>query len=120
NVMTGAAMDAAPTGAMLPALLPVLGSDAVVDDGDARSEELRGLLAAILRLENIVEEETAALTSGNRVDFDEFSAQEPRHAGIRPPDARPDASRQRSRGHHAGPAAAPEARAQPCRPRDAL
>jgi len=78
NVMTGAAMDAAPTGAMLPALLPVLGSDAVVDDGDARSEELRGLLAAILRLENIVEEETAALTSGNRVDFDEFSARKSR------------------------------------------
>jgi hypothetical protein len=78
NMMTGATMDAVPDGAMLPALLPVLRSDAAVDDGNARPEELRGLLAAILRLENIVEEETAALTSGNRVDFDEFSARKSR------------------------------------------
>ncbi|MBR0850609.1 flagellar biosynthesis protein FlgN [Bradyrhizobium diazoefficiens] len=78
NMMTGATMDAAPERALLPALLPVLDSEAVPDDGDTRSEELRGLLAAIVRLETIVEEETAALTSGNRVDFDEFSARKSR------------------------------------------
>src|SRR3954451_18534361 len=78
NMMTAAAMDAVPDGAMLPALLPVFASGAVPDDGETRSEELRGLLAAILRLENIVEEETVALTTGNKVDFDEFSARKSR------------------------------------------
>jgi hypothetical protein len=43
-----------------------------------RSEEVRGLLAAIRRLENIVEEETIALETGKKLDFDDFSARKSR------------------------------------------
>jgi len=39
---------------------------------------LRGLLAAIRRLASIVEEETVALTTGQKIDFDDFSARKSR------------------------------------------
>lgn len=70
---------AASGGAQLPALLPNAGREAVVGGTEAaRSEEMRGLLSAIRRLETIVEEETAALTSGKKIDFDDFSARKSR------------------------------------------
>jgi hypothetical protein len=65
--------------ALLPVLLPNPGDEAVIDAADAaRSDEIRGLLAAIRRLEGIVEEETVALTTGMKVDFDDFSARKSR------------------------------------------
>jgi di/tripeptidase len=71
--------EAAADDALLPVLLPTVGSEAVVDGADAmRSDEVRGLLAAIRRLESIVEEETAALTTGRKIDFDDFSARKSR------------------------------------------
>ncbi|MGY8707290.1 flagellar biosynthesis protein FlgN [Bradyrhizobium sp. 18BD] len=73
------AMEAATSDALLPVLLPHVGGEAVIDVTDAeKSEEVRGLLAAIRRLEAIVEEETAALSSGRKVDFDDFSARKSR------------------------------------------
>lgn len=71
--------EAAANDALLPVLVPIVGSEAVVDDAEAaRSDEVRGLLAAIRRLEGIVEEETIALTTGQRIDFDDFSARKSR------------------------------------------
>jgi hypothetical protein len=71
--------EAAANDALLPVLVPIVGSEAVVDDAEAaRSDEVRGLLAAIRRLEGIVEEETVALTTGQRIDFDDFSARKSR------------------------------------------
>ncbi|MBR0686798.1 flagellar biosynthesis protein FlgN [Bradyrhizobium manausense] len=73
-----------PGDALLPALLPDIGSGMISDDAEAarleatRSEEVGGLLAAIRRLENIVEEETTALATGQKVDFDDFSARKSR------------------------------------------
>lgn len=65
--------------ALLPVLLPIVGSDVVSDGGDAaRSDEVRGLMSAIRRLENIVEEETVALATGRKIDFDDFSARKSR------------------------------------------
>lgn len=79
-VMDSEAMtQAASGGAQLPALLPNAGGEAVVDGTEAaRSQEMRGLLSAIRRLETIVEEETVALTSGKKIDFDDFSARKSR------------------------------------------
>lgn len=80
-VMDSEAMttQAASGGAQLPALLPNAGGEAVVEGTEGpRSEEMRGLLSAIRRLETIVEEETAALTSGKKIDFDDFSARKSR------------------------------------------
>ena len=65
--------------ALLPALLPDPGSEVVTADTvAARSDEMRGLLAAIRRLESIVEEETVALATGKKIDFDDFSARKSR------------------------------------------
>ena len=65
--------------ALLPALLPIVGSDVVSDGAEAaRSDEVRGLISAIRRLETIVEEETAALSTGKKIDFDDFSARKSR------------------------------------------
>ena len=65
--------------ALLPVLLPIVGSEAVADGADAaRSDDVRGLLAAIRRLEGIVEEETVALQTGQKIDFDDFSARKSR------------------------------------------
>jgi hypothetical protein len=74
----------APGDVQLPAVLPNAGSDAISDDAEAarleatRSEEVSGLLAAIRRLESIVEEETVALATGQKIDFDDFSARKSR------------------------------------------
>jgi len=76
EAMTTAAMSG---DALLPVLLPNVGGEVANDGADAaRSDEVRGLLAAIRRLEGIVEEETAALATGKKVDFDEFSARKSR------------------------------------------
>ncbi|GMO11197.1 MULTISPECIES: flagellar biosynthesis protein FlgN [Bradyrhizobium] len=71
--------EAAEADALLPVLLPVVSGEAVVDGADAaRSDEVRGLLAAIRRLESIVEEETVALATRQKIDFDDFSARKSR------------------------------------------
>lgn len=71
--------EAAAGDALLPVLLPTAGGETVIGGPDAvRSDEVRGLLAAIRRLETIVEEETAALATGRKVDFDDFSARKSR------------------------------------------
>src|ERR1700753_2352998 len=75
---------AGPGDAHLPALLSNVGSEVMSDDAEAarlaatRSEEVSGLLAAIRRLENIVEEETVALATGQKIDFEDFSARKSR------------------------------------------
>ncbi|MBB4428086.1 hypothetical protein GGD66_006672 [Bradyrhizobium sp. CIR48] len=71
--------EAAEADALLPVLLPIMSGEAGVDGADAaRSDEVRGLLAAIRRLESIVEEETVALTTRQKIDFDDFSARKSR------------------------------------------
>lgn len=71
--------EAAAGDALLPVLLPVVSDEAVVDGADAaRSDEVRGLLSAIRRLESIVEEETVALATRQKIDFDDFSARKSR------------------------------------------
>ena len=83
-MVTEAMTEAAPGDALLPALLPDIGADMSADDAETarleatRFEELSGLLAAIRRLESIVEEETTALATGQKVDFDDFSARKSR------------------------------------------
>ena len=83
-VETEVTTEVAPGDMMLPAILPHVGSDMIPDDAEAarleatRSEEVRGLLAAIRRLETIVEEETTALATGQKVDFDDFSMRKSR------------------------------------------
>ena len=73
-----------PGDALLPVLLPIVGSEMMSDGTDVatsqgeRSDEVRGLLMAIRRLESIIEEETAALATGKKIDFDDFSARKSR------------------------------------------
>ncbi|WP_426613879.1 flagellar biosynthesis protein FlgN [Bradyrhizobium sp. McL0616] len=70
--------------ALLPVLLPIVGSEMAFDGTDVarseseRSDEVRGLLMAIRRLESIIEEETAALATGKKIDFDDFSGRKSR------------------------------------------
>jgi hypothetical protein len=77
------ATEAARGDVLLPALLSS-GGDRTSDDAESagaeatRSEEISGLLAAIRRLETIVVEETTALATGQKVDFDDFSARKSR------------------------------------------
>jgi hypothetical protein len=77
---TGMTTAEAATGdALLPVLLPAATDEAVVDGADAaRADEVRGLLAAIRRLESVVEEETVALATRQKIDFDDFSARKSR------------------------------------------
>jgi hypothetical protein len=83
-VDTEAMTEIAHGNALLPALLPNAGSEMMSDDAEAarlqatRSEEVASLLAAIRRLESIVEEETVALATGQKIDFDDFSARKSR------------------------------------------
>lgn len=76
--------EAAPGDALLPALLPIVSGNMPSDDAEAarleatRSEEVSGLLSAIRRLQTIVEEETVALATGQKVDFDDFSMRKSR------------------------------------------
>ena len=75
EVMTGEAAGEA----LLPVVLPIASNEAVVEGVYAvRLDEMGGLLAAIRRLASIVEEETAALTTGQKIDFDDFSARKSR------------------------------------------
>ncbi|WKA27280.1 flagellar biosynthesis protein FlgN [Bradyrhizobium roseum] len=64
-------------GATLPVHVPDVDGKAI-DAGGARPDEVQGLLAAIRRLENVVEEETVALETGTKIDFDDFSARKSR------------------------------------------
>jgi flagellar biosynthesis/type III secretory pathway chaperone len=65
--------------ASLPVPLPVAGAEAALAAVDeARSEDVRGLLAAIQRLMSVVEEETIALETGKKIDFDDFSTRKSR------------------------------------------
>jgi hypothetical protein len=76
EVMTA---EAAPGDALLPALLPNADGEVENQATDAvRSDEVRGLLAAIRRLETIVEEETVSLETRKKIDFDDFSARKSR------------------------------------------
>lgn len=71
--------DAAPGDATLPVHLPDVSGDVPFNATDAaRSDEVRGLLAAIRRLESVVEEETVALATRKKIDFDDFSARKSR------------------------------------------
>lgn len=64
---------------LLPVLLPDAGDEtAVMATGAARSDEVRGLLAAIRRLESVVEEETLVLETGKKIDLDDFSTRKSR------------------------------------------
>jgi len=64
-------------GTTLPVHVPAMDGKAIEASG-ARSDEVQGLLAAIRRLENVVEEETVALETGTKIDFDDFSARKSR------------------------------------------
>ena len=64
-------------GTTLPVHVPDVDGRAEEANG-ARSDEVQGLLAAIRRLENVVEEETVALETGMKIDFDDFSARKSR------------------------------------------
>jgi hypothetical protein len=64
-------------GTTLPVHVPDVGGQAT-EAGGARPDEVPGLLAAIRRLEGIVEEETVALETGKNIDFDDFSARKSR------------------------------------------
>lgn len=83
-VTTEATAEAAPGDALLPVLLPNVGSDMITDGAEAArpeaalSDEVRGLLSAVRRLEDIVEEETVALATGKKIDFDDFSMRKSR------------------------------------------
>ncbi|WP_027556661.1 hypothetical protein [Bradyrhizobium sp. Cp5.3] len=71
--------EAVPGNALLPVHVPDAGGELTVSTADAvRSDEVSGLLAAIRRLEGIVEEETVALATGKKIDFDDFSARKSR------------------------------------------
>jgi flagellar biosynthesis/type III secretory pathway chaperone len=66
-------------GAALPVHVPDGSRQAASGEvGGDMPDEVRGLLATIRRLESIVEEETAALETGKRIDFDEFSTRKSR------------------------------------------
>jgi hypothetical protein len=64
-------------GTTLPVHVPDVDGRAMEANG-AGSDEVQGLLAAIRRLENVVEEETVALETGRKIDFDDFSARKSR------------------------------------------
>ncbi|VIO80391.1 hypothetical protein CI41S_72570 [Bradyrhizobium ivorense] len=64
-------------GTTLPVLVPDVSRETVEADG-VRSDEVRGLLASIQRLEAVIEEETSALETGKKIDFDDFSARKSR------------------------------------------
>ena len=67
--------DSVPSIATLPVvLLDPRGEAALGTTDTANSEEVLGLLAAIRRLESIVDKETTALETGKKIDFDDFSA----------------------------------------------
>jgi hypothetical protein len=71
--------ESVPGDTLLPVLLTNVGGEVEIDAaGAARSDEVSGLLAAIRRLETIVEEETVALATGKKIDFDDFSARKSR------------------------------------------
>lgn len=71
--------EAVPGEPLLPVHVPDAGGEVAVTAPDAvRSDEVSGLLAAIRRLESIVEEETVALATGKKIDFDDFSARKSR------------------------------------------
>lgn len=79
KVDTETMAEVSPSDALLPVHLSHVGSEAELDAVDpARLDEMSGLLAAIRRLEAIVEEETVALATGKKIDFDDFSARKSR------------------------------------------
>jgi hypothetical protein len=59
----------------LPVPVPVLAASEAAPGAEAaaRPEEVQGLLSAIRRLDVVVTEETAALLTGKKVDFQDFS-----------------------------------------------
>ena len=72
-------IDGALGDAFLPVHLPDVGGEVLFNASDAAtSDRVRGLLAAIRRLESVVDEETDALATGKKIDFDEFSARKSR------------------------------------------
>lgn len=73
------ALDQGAGEAMLPVPLTNAGIEAgLVGTEAVRTDEIAGLLSAIRRLEGIVEEETNALSTGKKIDFDDFSARKSR------------------------------------------
>ncbi len=63
----------------LPVHLPDAGGEMTSSPAQAAaSDEVLGLLGAIRRLESVVEEETVALETGKKIDFDDFSTRKSR------------------------------------------
>ncbi|GLR85166.1 flagellar biosynthesis protein FlgN [Bradyrhizobium iriomotense] len=68
-----------PGEAALPVHLPDVRVEvAPVPVDPSMSDEVRGLLAAIRRLESVIDEETLALRAGKKIDFDDFSTRKSR------------------------------------------
>ena len=74
-----AEIDGLSQAAMLPVHVPDAGSGAAFDaTAPIRSDEVRGLLAVIRRLDDLVEEETTAIETRKKIDFDDFSMRKSR------------------------------------------
>ena len=74
-----AEIDGSSEAATLPVHVGDAGSDAAFDaTAPVRSDEARGLLAVIRRLDDLVEEETIAIETRKKIDFDDFSMRKSR------------------------------------------
>src|SRR3954451_7638826 len=74
-----AELDGLSQAAMLPVVVPDAGRDAAFGaTASIRSDEVRGLLAVIRRLDDLVEEETIAIETRKKIDFDDFSMRKSR------------------------------------------
>jgi putative hemolysin len=66
--------------AALPVHVPDVGIEATFIPADSvQSDGVRGLLAVIRRLDSLVEEETVALETRQKIDFDDYSARKSRN-----------------------------------------
>jgi hypothetical protein len=64
----------------LPVHVPDAGTEATFIPADyVKSDGVRGLLAVIRRLDSLVEEETVALETRKKIDFDDFSTRKSRN-----------------------------------------
>src|SRR3954452_19246512 len=64
----------------LPVHVPDAGTEATFIAADyVKSDGVRGLLAVIRRLDSLVEEETVALETRKKIDFDDFSTRKSRN-----------------------------------------
>jgi hypothetical protein len=79
QAQSGVVAEALAAEALLPVHVPDGSGRVIANAADAaNADEVSGLLAAIRRLESIVEEETIALSTNKKIDFDDFSARKSR------------------------------------------